>query len=108
MPLCCARTVRLWRAAPPEDSGLLRRFVPRNDALSHRPAALDDLGSASGEQLHSHGAAEFARAACSANTRGLDDPTARMIEHGCGKLHLRAHDFRKSRDRRITMAIEHP
>ncbi|MET4210886.1 hypothetical protein ABIB95_005723 [Bradyrhizobium sp. LA2.1] len=87
---------------------MLRRLVPCDDALSRRPTALDDLGSAFSKQLHSYRAAEFARAACVANTRGFDGATARMIEHGCGEQHLHAHDFRKSRDRRVAMAVEHP
>ena len=76
--------------------------------LSHRPAALDDLGRALGEQLQADRAAEFARAIGRPRARGLDEAAAGLIQHRGRQRHLRAVDVRKSRDRRIAVAVEHP
>ena len=48
---------------------------------SLRPAALDDLGGALGQEIERDGAAELARAAGGARPRGFDDDAAAQIEH---------------------------
>jgi hypothetical protein len=73
-----------------------------------RPAALDDLGRALGEQLEADRAAELAGTVGRSGARGLDDAVASVIQHRRGERHLIALHFGKSRDRRIAMAVEHP
>src|ERR1700730_11117943 len=76
-------------------------------ALS-RPAALDDVSRAFGQEFEPDRAAEFARAVRRARPRGLAESTARLVQHGGGQRHPRAVDGGKSGDRRVAMAVEDP
>src|SRR5437868_8879662 len=58
-----------------------RTILELSEHALHRPAALDDVGGALGEQLEPDGAAEFARAIGRTGARRLDDAATRMIKH---------------------------
>ena len=75
---------------------------------SSRPAALDNFRRTLVQQFQPDRAAEFARSIGGAGARSLDEQVTCFIQHGGGQGHLRAIDSRKSRDRRIAMAVENP